>query len=103
VTSVPYPLRSRMAKVELEKPSEKPRRALAWALRVQKRGEKVLILPLCASQMCDRDVTQYLFGRFQKKHSRKFVVTSPYPTSPTGSHGATEVCACYILGGRSPR
>jgi hypothetical protein len=30
-------------------------------------GEKALILPLCASQMCDRDVTQYLSDGFSRE------------------------------------
>src|ERR687894_3291873 len=35
----------------------------ARTLQVQKRDENNLILVLCASQLCDQDATQHLFGQ----------------------------------------
>ena len=37
----------------------------ARTLQVQKRDENNLILVLCASQLCDQDATQHLFGQSQ--------------------------------------
>jgi hypothetical protein len=38
----------------------------------KKGSEEALILPLYASQWCDRDATQHLIGQFQEMNSRKF-------------------------------
>src|SRR5918992_3364901 len=38
----------------------------ARTLQVQKRDENNLILVLCASQLCDQDATQHLFGQSQR-------------------------------------
>jgi hypothetical protein len=68
----------------------KPRRALAWGPTSPKTGRKGPVLPLCASQMCDRDVTQYLSDGFSRETCLKTLKLSnrrPYELLTWGTEG----------------